>query len=104
MGWANCGEDSNGRPIGYAHEATCDHPGCDEEIDRGLGYACGEMHGEDEMSCERYFCDKHLYGFDLPPGDEDGAGHQDTAICAECLADWEKLRVDEPERWEGGGQ
>ena len=43
MGWANCGEDSKGRPIGYNHEGTCDHPGC----------------GEDTFSCEGYFCEDH---------------------------------------------
>lgn len=32
MGWENCGTDSNGRPIGYAHEATCDHPECSAEL------------------------------------------------------------------------
>lgn len=61
MGRSNCGTDSKGCPIGYAFEATCDHPGCTKEIDRGLGYACGGMHGEDEYSCEGYFCDEHLY-------------------------------------------
>ena len=59
MGWANCGTDSKGRPIGYAHAATCDHPGCDAKIDRGLAYACGEMHGEDDGTCEGYFCEQH---------------------------------------------
>lgn len=29
MSWADCGEDSKDRPIGWAVEATCDHPGCD---------------------------------------------------------------------------
>lgn len=60
MGWANCGEDSKGRPIGYAVEATCDHPGCDKKIDRGLGHACGQNHGAVEESCEGYFCEDHL--------------------------------------------
>lgn len=60
MGWANCGEDSKGRPIGYAHTGTCDHPGgCTEEIYRGINYACGGMHGADENSCEGYFCGVH---------------------------------------------
>lgn len=59
MGWGNCGTDSLGRPIGYVFPATCDQPGCGEKIDRGLGYACGDMHGEDEISCERYFCSDH---------------------------------------------
>lgn len=84
MGWANCGTDSNGRPIGYAHSATCDHPGCDKKIDRGLSYVCGDMHGEDEVSCERYFCPEHLSGL---------ARHCDgqvVSVCAECEALWRK--------------
>lgn len=59
MGWGNCGTDSKGRPIGYVFPATCDHPGCDAQIDRGLSYACGGTHGEDEHSCEQYFCSTH---------------------------------------------
>jgi hypothetical protein len=68
MGWGNCGLDSKGRPIGYMYEGICDHPGCNKEIDRGLGYACGDMHGEDEVSCENYFCSEHLYFSDTPIG------------------------------------
>ena len=63
MGWGNCGEDSQGRPIGYSHEATCDEDGCDKVIDRGLSYVCGDMHGEDEVSCEKYFCETHQCGY-----------------------------------------
>ncbi len=61
MGWGNCGEDSKGRPIGYMHEATCDHEGCDEKIDRGLSYACGGRHGDcGGQACDKYFCTKHM--------------------------------------------
>lgn len=60
MGWANCGTDSKGRPIGYAHAATCDQEGCEAAIDRGLSYACGGCHLDGEDFCEDYFCDKHL--------------------------------------------
>jgi len=60
MGWGDCGTDTSGRPIGYLHQGTCDHPGCTELIDRGLSYACGGMHGEDEVSCGKYFCSDHL--------------------------------------------
>jgi hypothetical protein len=66
MGWSDCGEDSKGRPIGYAFEATCDHPGCTKEIDRGLAYACGGMHGEGDNYCEGYFCAEHLVFVDVP--------------------------------------
>ncbi|RKZ94986.1 MAG: hypothetical protein DRQ40_04705 [Gammaproteobacteria bacterium] len=59
MGWGYCGQDSVGRDIGYCIEASCDHPGCKYIINRGLGCICGTMHGEDEYSCEKYFCGEH---------------------------------------------
>lgn len=84
MGWADCGTDSQGRPIGYAFEATCDHKDCDTEIDRGLSYVCGEMHGEDEISCEKYFCSKHKPNY---VEIEDTIGNKIlTRICDECAA------------------
>lgn len=84
MGWGNCGEDSQGRPIGYCHPATCDHPGCDKEIDRGLAYVCGDMHGEDEFSCEKYFCDAHriCVEIDYPTPSSDTIC---TSVCQECV-------------------
>lgn len=84
MGWANCGTDSQGRPIGYAHEATCDHHGCNENIDRGLSYACGGMHGENGFDCEKYFCYKHLYFIDADSDDVLGP------VCEECRNAYEK--------------
>ena len=63
MGWANCGIDDLDRPIGYVHEAICDFEGCEAIIDRGLGYACGGMHGHEDQygkpACARYFCGEH---------------------------------------------
>ena len=83
MGWANCGNDSNGRPIGYAHEATCDHPGCDKKINRGLSYACGGMHGTGDGGCEGYFCWTHLLMVD-DPHDELFSDQ----LCPACEAEW----------------
>ena len=83
MGWMNCGTDSEGRLIGYGHEGTCDHLGCDAEIDRGLSYACGGMHGEDGVSCEKYFCLHHLVVVEV-----DG---RTISVCQECS----KLLEDE---------
>lgn len=54
------GTDNNGRPIGYIFDAECDEPGCTAKIDRGLSYACGGVHGSDELSCDKYFCSDHL--------------------------------------------
>ena len=65
MGWANCGTDEYGRPIGYAWPAVCDYPGCDRRIDRGLGYVCGTMHGGED-GCGRYYCDTHGGGAQCP--------------------------------------
>lgn len=91
MGWANCGEDSEGRPIGYAHPATCDHPGCDAKIDRGLSYACGGMHGTAEFDCEKYFCGKHMlikeiHPDDMPPnvGADGITRNQVLQLCFSC--------------------
>lgn len=60
MGWS-IGYDSKWkRDIGYDVPAICDHPGCNEEIDRGLAFVCGfeEPYGGDE-GCGLFFCEKH---------------------------------------------
>ena len=84
MGWADCGEDSTGRPIGYAHEGFCDHLGCDKVIGRGLAYACGGMHGAGEFYCEMYFCSRHLYLTDIP---------DDTVLflCEDCSKELDEV-------------
>ncbi len=59
MGWS-IGYDSNwNRDIGYGVPAICDAPGCNEEIDRGLGYVCGGRPYGGEKGCGLYFCGKH---------------------------------------------
>jgi hypothetical protein len=87
MGYGNCGTDSQGRPIGYNHQATCDEEGCEEKIDRGMAYACGGTHGSD-CCCEKYFCGKHLYSVDLSKTSL--AEVNDGPICAECKEDLEE--------------
>lgn len=94
MGWANCGEDSQGRPIGYAHEATCDHPECTERIDRGLSYVCGNMHGEDEFSCEKYYCENHRTNYVEVDGDR---VERVCDACAKLMRENECWRFDEVE-------
>lgn len=80
MSYGNCGTDSNGRPVGHSHSATCDYPGCSEKIDRGLSYACGGEHGETERGCEKHFCTKHLNSTV-----EDGGDFWHT--CDSCASD-----------------
>ena len=84
MGWAHCGNDSTGRPIGYAIEATCDHVGCDEQIWRGVDSACGGMHGEAEHTCERYFCEEHREYIDVGCI----AGGYGARVCLACAKHW----------------
>lgn len=61
MGWA-VGYDTNwGRDIGYGIPAYCDHPECDEQIDRGLAYVCGSDPYGGDRGCGLYFCGKHLH-------------------------------------------
>lgn len=87
MSWSRCGKDSKGRPIGYSCPATCDHKDCDAGIDRGLSYACGGMHGSDEISCEGYFCPAHRETLVLRPGSVECV----CEGCAEALkasGDW----------------
>ena len=59
MGWS-IGYDPNwGRDVGYGVPAICDHPDCNEEINRGLSYVCGSEPYGGEYGCGRYFCGRH---------------------------------------------
>jgi hypothetical protein len=61
MGWSIGYDEAWKRDIGYGVPATCDHPGCNEEIHRGLSYVCGgEPYGGDR-GCGLYFCAEHLH-------------------------------------------
>lgn len=84
MGWAGPFQLADGRMGGYAVEATCDFPGCEAKINRGLSYVCGDMHDGDEHSCGRYFCGDHMYfGLGLP-----------NQMCEECA---DRFRDENPE-------
>jgi hypothetical protein len=61
MGWS-LGND-NGRDVGYGVPATCDHPKCNADIDRGLAYICAnEELGGGEHGCGLFFCYAHRIG------------------------------------------
>jgi hypothetical protein len=60
MGWA-VGFDSHWRrDIGYGVPAVCDHPRCNERIDRGLAYVCRDQEPRGGDGCGLYFCPRHL--------------------------------------------
>jgi hypothetical protein len=48
------------RDIGYGVPTYCEHPECNQEIDRGMAFACG---GDPDSGCGRYFCEKHGGGY-----------------------------------------
>jgi len=52
------------RHLGYGVQCLCDHPKCNEVIDRGLAYLCGQYPGEHHpVGCGRYFCPEHKRGW-----------------------------------------
>lgn len=71
MGWSIGYDDRWHRDIGYGVPAYCDHPGCDAEIDRGMGWKCeGEGCG-----CGKFYCEQHrhvasAHTHDAPPSRE----------------------------------
>ncbi len=79
MSWA-IGYDSNLKiDVGYGVPCECNHPDCNEQIDRGLSYVCGgDMYGG-ERGCGQYYCSKHL-GFNYEDDDS-------VQLCERCLAD-----------------
>lgn len=61
MGWSIGYDETWKRDIGYGVPATCDHPGCVEEINRGLSYVCGgDIYGG-EHGCGLFICGKHQH-------------------------------------------
>lgn len=60
MGWSIGFDSEWNRDIGYGVPATCDFPGCNEKIDRGLAYVCGSEPYGGDRGCGLYFCQKHL--------------------------------------------
>lgn len=85
--------DGAERHLGYGVKATCDHPCCDVEIDRGLGYLCGdEPGGNGEVGCGRYFCEQHRRGY-----------RRGQSICSRCehyREPW-PMKPDRPDALEG---
>ncbi len=72
MGWSY-GIVSSGKEVGYGVGAVCEEPECGIEIDRGLAYVCGIMHGD---NCGGYYCYRHL-----------SMNGKLGQACARCLVD-----------------
>lgn len=73
MGYAYYGLDDGFGSRGYSVPDKCQHPGCTEDIDRGLGCLC--------YDCTKYFCDKHLtYG----DGSNECFAGKSRQVCFAC--------------------
>jgi hypothetical protein len=80
MSWAVGYDENWKRDIGYGVPATCDHPGCAAEIDRGLSYVCGSEPFGGNHGCGLYFCSAHM---------EIAGDRRDNAhLCRRCY--WNK--------------
>lgn len=60
MGWSVGYDENWKRDVGYGVPAKCDHPDCNEKIDRGLGYVCGNDIYGGNHGCGLFFCESHL--------------------------------------------
>lgn len=81
MGYACYHVSEHDRFCGYGVPTICEHPKCNEEIDRGLAHACGDEPGGREAGCGLYFCSKHLPGYRKPRGD-----WRYRQLCHRCTA------------------
>jgi hypothetical protein len=87
MGWSY-GVLRDGREFGYSVQTVCEHPECSAQIDRGLAYLCGQMHGQDDdTGCGHYFCGEHLIV-------GTGAGNQ---MCEPCYDVWADANPEKAE-------
>jgi hypothetical protein len=59
MGWSIGYDEHWKRDIGYGVPAVCDALGCNEKINRGLGYVCGGEPYGGEHGCGLFFCSRH---------------------------------------------
>ncbi len=107
MGWS-IGHDSRwgkfGRDIGYGVPATCDHPACGKEIDRGLSYVCGSDPLGGDHGCGLYFCGDHLHfedrGNECPQLCERCANNGEPFAPTPDIAEWMEWKLTD-ESWGG---
>ncbi len=86
MGWSIGFDERWKRDVGYGVPATCDHPGCGKEIDRGLSYVCGAHPYGGDHGCGLFFCPDHLT-FAESHGDP---------VCERCALEDENVEPFEP--------
>ena len=78
MGWSIAFDGNWNRDIGYGVPAICDHPGCGKDIDRGLGYVCGDQPRGGSQGCGLFFCGDHM-------GYRNARGYGPVQNCKRCM-------------------
>lgn len=94
MGWSLGWDNRWKRDIGYGVPAWCDHPKCNAEIDRGLGYVCGGRPYGGDLGCGLYFCEAHLADHRWSESDSDWVN-----VCPRCRASkppYKRIKADHP--------
>lgn len=94
MGWSIGFDTDWDRDIGYAVPAYCDHPECDEVIDRGLSYVCAGEEPRGGDGCGLYFCEKHK-GYIRYANEEDDEA--EISDCCERCRDGKEPFTPKPE-------
>jgi hypothetical protein len=74
----------HGRDQGYGVPCKCDHPDCDEEIHRGIAFACG---GNPMENCGLFFCNKHRSHDVDPEAEYTESNSHEFGVCERCAAD-----------------
>jgi len=69
VGWSIGFDQRWRRDVGYGVPATCDYPGCERSIDRGLAFVCGGRPYGGAFGCGLFFCSDHQFGVEFPLGD-----------------------------------
>lgn len=89
MGYACYYQDQHKRFAGYGVIATCDHPKCDEVIDRGISYMCGAYDGDDGCNhgCGMFFCSQHRDSSYCASDEEQDDGVYLGELCERCSSD-----------------
>lgn len=107
MSWSIGYDENWKRDIGYGVPAYCDHPSCNEEINRGLSYVCGGDPYGGDTGCGLYFCGDHRLPGSLcancsellPPFDAK-PDHQRWVDWKLNDESWEEWRQENPQKVE----
>lgn len=92
MGWSIGFDNDWDRDIGYGVIAYCDHPDCNETINRGLSHVCADEEPYGGDGCGLYFCSKHLVHSKIDDDDRFFLG-----VCCERCAEGDDSFDPKPE-------